>query len=240
VVVKFGREEFVAERWDHRPGEHVTILGPSGWGKTTLAFDLLAPLSTPEAPTIILVMKKRDKTVTKFGAEHKFRRVQAWPPPPNLKLWEPRKPAGYLLWPAFTGDPDVDEDVQYGTFRAAILDAMDRGKGIKVFGDEAADLKDIGLERVINHAYRQGRSLEQSTFTASQRPFGIPAMCYGGAMHLFIGNDTDKRSRDRYGEIGGVDKNLIIEHTQDLGQFEWLYLRRARGATKIRMCIVGA
>lgn len=239
-AARFERDEFVAERWDHKRGEHTTILGPTGWGKTTLAFDLLAPLSTPAEPTLVLAMKPRDKTVTDFGKKAEFRRVESWDPPPTTtSKWHPRRPAGWLLWPKWTANAEQDQAEQYHHFRKAIEWAMRRGGGIKVFGDELADLTDIGLKDTVSHSLRQGRSLDQSMFCASQRPSGIPVLAYGQAMHLFIGNDTDKRNRDRYGEIGGVDKDLVIGLTSELAQHEWLYIRRARGKTRERLCIVG-
>ena len=240
MVERFDRAQFIAERWGHLWGEHVTILAPSGWGKSTLALQLLEPLSTPQTPTIVLCMKRRDSTVSGWGKQHGFRRIESWPPPPQLKIWEPRKPPGWLVWPKVTGNVVDDEWRQFSTFEQAIQSARGRGKGVKVFADELADLKDIGLNRQVSSALRQGRSEDCAMFSASQRPFDIPGLAYGQAMHLFIGNDTDKRSRDRYGEIGGVDKNLLIDLTSSLAQREFLYIRRARGKTLTRMCIVGA
>jgi hypothetical protein len=241
TVARFDRGEFIATRWDHRAGEHVTILAPSGWGKTTLAFDLLRPLSTPDEPTVILVMKPRDSTVDKFGKEMKFRKVRQWPPPaPYGNRRSPLRPPGFLLWPRFTGDPEIDEHRQYHEFRAALLSSMKRGRGVKVFADEVADLQEIKLGRTVNHFLRQGRSLTASLVTATQRPFGAPGMIYGGAMHLFIGNDPDRRSQLRYEEIGGVDPDVVTGVTAQLAQYEWLYIRRTRDRSPTVMCIVGA
>lgn len=237
MVVRFERDEFIASRWAHRWGEHVTILAPSGWGKSTLALQLLEPLSTPRAPTWVLCMKRRDTTVSEWGKAHQFRRTEAWPPAPAL---DPRKPAGYLVWPKVTGKVEDDEYRQFVAFEATIQKVRAQGKGAKVLADELADLTDIGLRRQVSSALRQGRSEDAAIFSATQRPFDIPGLAYGQAMHLFIGNDTDKRSRDRYGEIGGIDKNLLIDLTSNLDQREFLYIRRARAGSKTRMCIVGA
>lgn len=240
TVARFDRQTFVGTYWDHRPGEHVTILAPSGWGKTTLAFDLLGPLSTPDEPTVILCMKARDSTVDKFGKAHKFKKVRQWPPPVHMgNKRSPLRPPGFLLWPKWSGDPDVDERRQYIEFRGAILSSMKRGKGVKVFADEVADLNAIKLGRTVDHCLRQGRSMECSLFSATQRPFGAPAMIYPGAMHLFIGNDPDRRSQQRYEEIGGIDPDVVTGVTAQLAQYEWLYIRRPRGKSPAVMCIVG-
>jgi hypothetical protein len=241
-VERFTRDEFINERWAHRQGEHVTILAPSGWGKTTLAFDLLRPLSTPDEPSVILVMKARDRTVDQFGKDMGFIKVRSWPPPISRAYkHSPIRPPGFLLWPKFTGDPNIDHERQRGEFRAALLGCMRRGRGVKVFADEVADLGRgaLGLEKTIDHFLRQARSLDASLFAATQRPFNAPGMIYGGAMHLFIGNDTDERSRKRYEEIGGIDRDLVTGVTSELRQWEWLYIRKAREDTPTVLCVVG-
>lgn len=237
-IAHIERDEFLSRYWDWRHGEHVSILGPTGWGKTHLAFQLLGPVSTPEAPTIILMMKPRDKTVDQFRKSHGLKRVRSWPPPASV--WRPRKPPGFVVQPRHTFDADVDEDRQYQEFRKVLISAMKRGKGVKVFADEATDLQEIKLGRQLSHFLRQARSCEASMFGATQRPYGAPVAMYSQAMHLFIGNDPDKRSQDRYKEIGGIDPDLLVSATTRLQQFQWLYIRRARDKNPAVMCTVSA
>jgi hypothetical protein len=242
AVTRIERADFIGQGyWDHRAGEHVTILGPTGWGKTQLAFDLLRPISTPDEPSVILCMKARDSTVERYGKEMKFKRLRNWPPPITYSnKRSPIRPPGYLLWPKFTGDPETDEHRQHDEFRSAMIGCMKRGKGVKVFADEVADLKEIKLERTLSHCYRQGRSMGAAFFSATQRPFGAPPVIYGGSVHLFIGKDDDRRSQLRYGEIGGWDEEQITATTMELNTWEWLYMRKARDGKPPVMCVVGA
>ena len=62
-VLSFPRDDFLSRRWRYRAGEHVTILGPTGSGKTYLGYQLLEKVATPKLPGIVLVMKPRDATV---------------------------------------------------------------------------------------------------------------------------------------------------------------------------------
>jgi energy-coupling factor transporter ATP-binding protein EcfA2 len=243
-VARFDREDFIASgRWNHRAGEHVAILGPTGWGKTTLAFQLVAPISTPDAPTIILVMKARDKTVDEFGKANGFKKVRSWPPPLHMSYKRsPARPPGFLLWPRQTFDAAADENRLHHEFRNAMVAAMRRGRGVKVFADEVADLgrEGLKLDRTLGHFLRQARSLDAAMISATQRPFNAPMAVYSQSTHLFIGNDPDRNSQKRYEEIGGIDPDVITGVTSTLQRYEWLYIRRPRDQQGPVMCIVGA
>lgn len=232
TIVEFSREEFLAERWRYRPGQHVTILAPTDGGKTTFAYQLLERTARPELPVVSLVMKPRDATVKTWSDGLGYRTVRSWPP--TSSPWAPRKPAGYALWPKHTFDPEVDDVTLYQQFRKAISDSYKRGNRI-LFADEVAGLTDIWLERHLKNVWQRGRSMGCALWAASQRPFNVPLDAYSNAEHLFLGNDPDERSRKRYGEIGGVDVRLIQNATKDLPKFSWLYLRREGRV----LCIVG-
>lgn len=40
-LLKVSRQDFLDNRWEYRPGEHVTFIGNTGSGKTYMAFQLL-------------------------------------------------------------------------------------------------------------------------------------------------------------------------------------------------------
>lgn len=224
-VESFPRDEFLTERWNYRAGEHVTILGPTGTGKTYLAYQLLKATATPKLPGVVLVMKPRDKTVADWTKTTGFRRVRSWPP--TLSIWNPReKPPGWVLWPKHTFDPDRDDAILYAEFRRAILDSYKRGNRI-VFADEMYGLShELGLDRECVTIWTRGRSMGTGIWCASQKPTHIPLHAYNQAEHLFLARDPDKRARDRFSEIGGVDPDLLKETVLQLEKHEWLYVRR--------------
>lgn len=242
-VATFGREEFIRERWDYRPGEHVTFLAPTQAGKTTLAFELMDHTTTPELPGVVLVMKPSigpngrgtgDPTVTKWRKQLGYRLVRHWPPAPSL--WDPARPRGWILWPRTTFDADRDDLELWREHRKALTHSYRRGNRI-VFGDETLGLTDeLGLTRELRTLWTRGSSMGAGLWAASQKPSHIPLWAYNQAAHVFLANDPDERSRDRFGEIGGVDPRLVQRIVFGLGDFQWLYLRR-RGR---KMCIVDA
>jgi hypothetical protein len=231
AVVSFARDEFLTGRWRYRPGEHVTILGPTGSGKTWLGYQLLGQTSRPALPAVVLVMKPRDGTVEKWTRTVGYRRVRSWPPVPTP--WS-QKPPGWVLWPKFVFDPELDDLNLYHEFRAAMLDCYKRGNRI-VFGDEAYGLaNDLRLGRELVTLWTRGRSMGCGLWASSQRPTHVPLHAYSQAEHLFLFRDPDKRAWDRYAEIGGVDPDLVRSTVIGLDKYQCLYIRRTGG----RMCVV--
>jgi hypothetical protein len=71
-------------------------------------------------------------------------------------------------------------------------------------------------------------------WAGTQQPFHIPTHAYRQAEHLFIAKDPDKRSRERYDEIGGLDSGTVRAWVLALRKHQFLYLRRSGPA----VCIV--
>lgn len=226
-----GRDEFITRRFRYRPGEHVTVLGSTGSGKTHLCYQLLGQVSRPELPAVSLVMKPRDATVRRFAKANGHKIVRHWPP---FKTPFHGKPPGYVLWPKHTHDPDRDNATLWREFRACILDSYKRGNRI-LFADETAGLTDeLGLKTECVALWTRGRSMGTGLWAASQRPAYIPLHAYTNSEHLFLAYEADKRGRDRFREIGGVDAKLVSDTVLSLGKYQWLYIRR----TDRTMCIV--
>lgn len=226
-VVRYSREEFLTEVWDYKVGEHVTILAPSGGGKTELGYDLLRVTARPELPAVVLVMKPRDETVSRWVARLHFKVARRWPPPRWDRLV--KKPPGYALWPSPTWDIDRDEAAQKVIFGQAIRWCYRHGNWI-VFGDETYSLENElpagGLRKEVRTVQTKGRSMHCGMWVASQRAALISMWSYQ-AHHLFLGDDPTDDARKRLSEIGAaVDKDLVRETLAGLQRFEFLYINR--------------
>jgi hypothetical protein len=235
-VVTYGREEFLTEVWDYRTGQHVTVLAPSGGGKTHLGYQLLDVTATPKVPAVVLVMKPRDTTVEQFTKAAGFKIVRQWPPPALTRVQS--KPAGWVLWPRHTFDPDIDDSRQKAIFRSAILDSYKRGNRI-IFADETYSLENElpqnGLTKELRTVHTKGRSMGCGLWSASQRAALINMWAYQ-AHHLFLAHDPTEDAQKRLSEIGAaVDKRLVREIVAKLPTWHFLYINRDDRT----MCIVG-
>lgn len=236
AILRVSRDEFISDRWDYQTGEHVTCLAPTGNGKTTLMYQLLDATATEERPAVSLVMKPRDATAVAFTRDAGFRRIASWPPVPSP--WHPGKQRGYTLWPRHQlRNHPATLDHQEQVFGAALTDCYARGGRI-VFADELYSLdNELGLRDELVCIWTKGRSMGCGLWGASQKPSHVPLWAYSQATHMFLSWDPDVRAQQRYGEIGGMDPDLIRSGVEQLDEYEWLYVHRAGRRSSI--CIVG-
>lgn len=230
-VQTFTRQEFIdSGRWRYAAGQHVSVIAPTGAGKTYLIQGLLDHTATPQLPGVAMVMKPRDATVRDWAKAAGWRTVRTWPP-----AWAfGARPPGYVLWPRHTFDPAKDDPAHWKIFRAAILDSYKRGKRI-IFADEAYSLAaELGLGRELVTLWTKGRSMGCGLWAATQKPTHVPRWMYSQAHHLFLGNDPDQAARDRFKEIGGVDPALVKAIVPTLPKWHWLYIRRDGP----RLCVI--
>jgi len=250
TVERLTQDQFVDEVFapHYEPGQHVAIMGPTRSGKTTLAYKLMNAIASPELPAVILVMKPRDDVVKDWSRLAGFRRTETWPPIFQRALRKKgggfgKKQRGWVFWPRHAlGDIRRDERMLEREFRKVLTECYKKGDRI-VFADEVIGLsKDLKLEVELNAIWRQGASMGCGLWAASQRPFHAPVAMYGQSEHLIIFKDSDKRSVERYNDIGGVDSDQVKQIVYRLKRHEALYIGRymAEDGVSPALCIVSA
>jgi energy-coupling factor transporter ATP-binding protein EcfA2 len=231
-VVAMDRDDFARDYWDYRPGQHVTIIGPNGRGKTTLGLDLLKATTTPKLQAYVLVSKPRDKTIDDYTVKLKYKRIETYPPDPQFF----KKFSGYMVRPHQSlTDLEGDEKRLHDVFRATMRGCYASKKPVIVFADEVQELQSsLGLKKECEAFWKRGRSLDSGLWALAQRSAHNSQDMYNAPEHLFLFSDPDKRNRQRFSEIGGIDPDLVMETVNGLTQYQALYIKR----TGPHLCIV--
>lgn len=213
--------EFVASfEWEQ--GEHVSLIGTTGCGKTTLALALLPA----RRHTVVFGTKPADATLDALIARG-WTRIRSWSDRPFTRK---DRPTRIILWPTFDRMSDV---VNHRREFAHALDDMFTEKHWSVFVDEVGYLaNDLGLRDPIKLWLKQGRSIKLTLMSATQRPAWVPVETYSEASHLFLWRPTDRRDFDRLADIAGpVDRQELRSAAAalDFKKHETLYVSARTG-----------
>jgi hypothetical protein len=241
---RFSRDVFAREIFAHayEDGQHVLFAGPTQMaGKSSLAFQLLEHVASPERPVYVLVSKPKDPVTKREMTRLHYRLVKTWPAPRKIQETWDGKPSGYVIWPQF-GDIDTDADKASGIFRLLLADRYARGvkdeKGIIMCDDTVVLSKLMGLDRIMTTHIAMAGAMDVGGWYFVQKPTDsgrASVWAYGNSAHKFISHESDTRNRRRYDEISGFDTSLVANIARELDPYEFLYLNNKR-----EMCIVEA
>jgi len=197
---------FLRSSW--KQGEHVSLCGPTGCGKTTLSLQLL-PIRDY---VVAFATKPKDST---FANLQGYRKLSEFNPRPGEKR--------IILWPPF--NEPADQVRQRDVFRDAFNIAFTQG-GWTVFVDEARYFIDtLKLGAYLKTYWGQGRSLGLTLITGTQRPAYMPLEFYDQATHLFIWKDNDRINVSRLAGLAGSEKLETIKATiPTLARHEFVYI----------------
>lgn len=197
-------------RFQWKQGQHVLIIAPTGYGKTTL----LASLLNRRNHVCILVSKTKDETFrTEFPS---FSRVHEWR--------DSYLPSKVLLWPKEGKTIRETKDIQRTVFRHA-LDRMFRERGwCVVFDEQYWACQMLGLSEE-NAAFQHvGRSSGLSAVNLTQRPAWVPVVSYSASDHAFLARTSFRQDLKRLSDLGGVDAKQLGDTLLKLPKYDFVYV----------------
>jgi len=219
------RKAFIREFGkNYRPGQHVTFLGPSGRGKTTMAGQMLLSVRQhhPEIIAILLhgKIKGRDASIERISKISGYPIVAKWPPRRIRDRYKMRKYRGAILRPlSKTGDSPEDENALLRSqYRRAIHRGYNapRKKPVILVVDEAHQTqKDLKLMNDCEGPLMRGRPV-CGEWSLVQRGRFVSYHTYDQAEYLLIYYDPDRNNQQRYSEIGDVDPRVLVALTKQL------------------------
>jgi hypothetical protein len=256
------RNVFLEEYFDYNEGEHLAQIEPTGGGKTRLKFQLLqqAMAQNPHLSVRVTVPKRKDVEAAGWIRALGLKETPVWPPA-KKRFWEP-EPPGYAVWPKhLMGGPDEDPDMVLTRNRAHITavmkavaqDSYQRGDAIHDADDIYNQAVVLGMNEFFSEMLTNGRSVGCGLWGSNQKPSGtregsVTSFFYNSPTHLFLGRDLDERNRERFGEIGGVDRKYVSHVVQRLPVHQFgknaisdkLYICKSQaGPEGPAMCLVG-
>lgn len=200
-----------------KQGEHITAIGPTQSGKTTLIKAIL-PM---RKYVVVMITKKRDPLIGEFVKEG-YERMKQWREVPHEI--HPR----ILLHPPLARD-EPKERHQHDEFRYALGRAFDQGHWT-MYADELPYLiEELKLEKPLKRQWNQGQGMKTSLVSSAQRPAFLPLLAYSAATHIFIFKTTDENDLKRLGGLGGISNKLIRETVAVLPSKHALYLNTRTG-----------
>ena len=221
TIERLSWAEFIEHRFIWNQGQHITVIAPTGQGKTSLCLYLLRQ----RWYVVVVAVKKKDPVVEML-LDDGWVLTRDWPPPKDAG-------ARVILWPRIEELRNVSH--QRAVIHKALDDIYSDG-GWCVYFDElgyVGDPRFLGLGPEAALLLFQGRSIGVTVVSSITRPRGVPLEAYEMPSWLFIGRNNDKANQERLGEIQNVDRREVMAAIGNLKLHEFLIIETRTGCLTI-------
>lgn len=221
---------YMFQWWEQ--GEHVSLIGPTGTGKTFFKRYLLRRRQYVTS----FITKPEDAELNRIIRTEGF-----MPQSTSAKnwRWDGSRADLIALWPKKPRGRTPDEFVaaQKHIFQDAINRMVDQ-TGWTMDFDELSYMCDfLGMDKLMRWLLQQGRSSRITVVAATQRPAFIPLVFYSQPEWLVFWNNTDATDLKRIQGLGGVDGKLLRQEVMSLEHREILIVHNRHPYERIRTLV---
>lgn len=210
-----------------RLGQHVTLIGKAGCGKTHLALEVaeLRPY------VVVMTTKRRDPLVTDARAKG-YALVESLR---EVPLTDEGRPiwSKVIVWPAISEPSEARRQALQARALRESLSVAERQGLWTILLDETMWAYDmLALRKELDSIWYQSRSSKISLIACAQRPTRVPRLMISNASHLFLWYVSDKRDLESLRDIAGMIPREVVEEilpTLSWSEHEFLYLDVDRG-----------
>ncbi len=209
--------------------EHVGMVGPTGQGKTNMAYHLLRRRDF----VTYFSIKPHDETLDAFAQAGGYVRIGDWPPMVKrmgrkAREATPEEMPRRLLWPdARRLDA---EETQKVVFRKALGDIYSKGGWCSVWDDYWFMANILGMEKDAKKFLNNARSNYAPVVLCAQRPAGNRMVeIFDQSTHLFFCRDNDERNLRTIAGVGYLSAEPIKAFVANLKQYQMLYINTRTG-----------
>lgn len=208
----------ILEVW--RPGQHLTIIGETGVGKTWIAADVLQVRKY----IIMFATKRRDKTISQ--RYEGFRTLEKWRPQYNDKR--------ILFWPKprYLGDFEL----QRVQIWHVLNQAFEAGGWTLYFDDLFYVCNALKLGSAVQMLYTQTRSEGITLVACMQRPSArtVPREIFNQSTFLVMFRLNDDRDVETVAEESGIARRELKALRDRLSGRDFIFIQRGKSAVIVR------
>lgn len=213
-----GYRDFLAilkSKWQQ--GQHLTLDGPTGCGKTWVAADILQL----RGYVVLITTKKKDETLERY---HGYRRMAKWAPMFGDKR--------ILFFPRAKKLEDLPKQ-QVEVYKA-LADMYEEGGWTPYFDDLFYLSHTLKLKEPLRMLYTQSRSNNITLVGSVQRVSWIPLEVPSQSTYLIVFKNNDQRDVDTLAEATGIDRKELRALNASLQKYDFLFIENGKSVEYVK------